>query len=64
MMKSMGYVYSGSRKYPRPRPGCSGADPEPALGKQEVGLILCSFRNVTGGRESALLRTPGGAQIE
>jgi len=25
------------------------------LGKQEVGLILCPFRNIKGGRESALL---------
>ena len=24
------------------------------LGKQEVGLILCPFKNVTGGRESTL----------
>ena len=34
--------------------GCSGADPEPAARQKEVGLILCLFRNITRGRESAL----------
>jgi len=36
------------------RPGCSGADQNLSLGKQEVELILCPFRNITGGREPAL----------
>ena len=36
-------------------PGCSGADPKPvAKQKQEVGLILCPFKNITGGREPTL----------
>ena len=35
-------------------PGCSDANPEPTLGKQDVGVILCPFKNIIGGRESAL----------
>ena len=34
-----------------------------SLGKQEVGLILCLFRNITGGRESALPSDTGGPQV-
>ena len=45
-------------------PGCSGADPESAARQKEVGLILCPFRNITVGRESALPRTPGGPQVD
>jgi len=34
-------------------------------GVQEVGLILCPFRNITGGKgASAPLGTPGGPQVE
>ena len=54
MMKPAGYVYSGPYI-----PGTT-AQYVPVLtqnlplGKQVVGLILCIFRNITGGRESTL----------
>ena len=60
MMKPTGYVYSGSRACPRPRlkvfrRWCTELTARPRKGK---GLIICLFRNVTGGRVPTPLGKP------
>jgi len=44
MMKSMYYVYSGSRTYPDHDSGCSDADPKPAARQTRGGSYIMSIQ--------------------